>query len=424
MPLGRPEETPVAGTRSAKAARTRESILDAASSLIVSRGIGALSLRDIASKAGISHPGLLRHFSSKGELLLALVERFTTRTTIWINESGHGPGLASAVAVAEHNASEPGYIELFTALAGEATAKSHPAHNRLAERYGQLRRTITDDYGSDPEARSYATRFAAGWDGLQLQALYEPSIDVAAALGRVLNPGMHASDTSPTLLPPDPLPISSMVQSEKSGYANGRKRRATIIADASHLFAERGYYATSLREIAESVGISKSTLLHHFGSKEDLLTAVLVHRDQVLLDVPERRGGPRAELTGVVQGARSLCARPGLIELYIVMSCGAVAPGHPAHDYFVRRNESGRSYFKNLFERLQASGDVAMTRDPAHEAAWLMAVWDGLQLQWLYDPDAVDVAEELAAQVASVLEPVNTLEPAVSEPGQSALNAG
>ena len=41
--------------------------------------------------------------------------------------------------------------------------------------------------------------------------------------------------------------------------------------------------------------------------------------------------------------------------------------------------------------------------DPARAATHLIALWDGLQVQWLLDRRSVDVAEELLAQVHGIL---------------------
>jgi len=65
------------------------------------------------------------------------------------------------------------------------------------------------------------------------------------------------------------------------------------ILDASLvLFAERGYDKTSLREIAEQVGVTKAALYYHFPSKEEILVALLeplVQMQNAL--VAELRGG-------------------------------------------------------------------------------------------------------------------------------------
>jgi AcrR family transcriptional regulator len=48
-----------------------------------------------------------------------------------------------------------------------------------------------------------------------------------------------------------------------------------IMAKASELFYERGYGATSIRDIADAVGISSSTMYHHFRNKQEVLFAIV-----------------------------------------------------------------------------------------------------------------------------------------------------
>jgi len=47
--------------------------------------------------------------------------------------------------------------------------------------------------------------------------------------------------------------------------------RARVQQVALELFAERGYEKTSLREIAERLGVTKAALYYHFKSKEDIV---------------------------------------------------------------------------------------------------------------------------------------------------------
>ena len=56
---------------------------------------------------------------------------------------------------------------------------------------------------------------------------------------------------------------------------DGGRTRATVLAAAEGLFAERGYEGTSLEEIGSVAGVSRGTPSYFFGSKEELYRAVL-----------------------------------------------------------------------------------------------------------------------------------------------------
>lgn len=57
-----------------------------------------------------------------------------------------------------------------------------------------------------------------------------------------------------------------------------------LVATATELFASKGYQATSVRDIANAMGMTVSNIYHYFGSKEGLLRAILKHYSQILLD--------------------------------------------------------------------------------------------------------------------------------------------
>ncbi|WP_157414202.1 TetR/AcrR family transcriptional regulator [Agromyces allii] len=405
-------------SRAAATARTRANIVAAASRLFIERGFGAVSVRDIATEAGLSHPGVIRHFASKDEILEAVVAEFTAITEADL-ETKFGPtgdGLRTFGEVARRNAEIEGYLPLFSVLAGEATSDAHPAHEHFRERHAELRARSSVlfqaaiDAGELPpgtDAMGETIRLAAAWDGLQLMSLYLPGrfdlptlldAHLAQLRGEPVPAGLVPASPSLPLFEPDPVDV---------GYAPGRVRRLQIIADASTLFASRGFHATSLREIADQVGIGKSTLLHHFSSKEELLAAVIARRDATI-DIRSEFAavvGPLNALDGLAESARIAAdLEPGLIELYAVLSAEAAAPTHPGHAYFERRFEWGISRFTTLFEA--AAPALRADLDPVFEATWIIALWDGLQLQWLYDPESVDVAEQLAAHLAHLARPV------------------
>ena len=63
----------------------------------------------------------------------------------------------------------------------------------------------------------------------------------------------------------------------------GRATRARIVAAAAALVRERGAAETSLDEVLERAGVSKSQLYHYFQDKADLLRAVVAHQADRLL---------------------------------------------------------------------------------------------------------------------------------------------
>ena len=69
---------------------------------------------------------------------------------------------------------------------------------------------------------------------------------------------------------------------------------AAILASARALFAERGFEATSIGDIAQAAGVAKGAVYHHYPTKEAIFLEVLdaVHRDVAA-------AGPPGELLGV-----------------------------------------------------------------------------------------------------------------------------
>lgn len=62
-------------------------------------------------------------------------------------------------------------------------------------------------------------------------------------------------------------------------------RRAQIVDCAIEVIAELGYGATSIRKIADRVGVAMSVVLYHFGNKDDLVAAVVERGYRTLLEV-------------------------------------------------------------------------------------------------------------------------------------------
>ena len=165
------------------------------------------------------------------------------------------------------------------------------------------------------------------------------------------------------------------------------------------MVARDGYSRTTIRELADEVGSSPMGVLHHFGSKEALLAEVIRRRDS--LDSLDSEGSSLLEKSdaGLIDGLPQLVRHnadvPGLVQLYTRVAAEATEPDHHAHAYFQERYERARREYASAVEREQQAGRLAADIAPDSLAVVLVALVDGLQNQWLYDPE-IDMASVVA----------------------------
>lgn len=187
-------------------------------------------------------------------------------------------------------------------------------------------------------------------------------------------------------------------------YAKSEHTKKAILDAALEVFAEAGYRSGSLRDVAERVGISEAGLLHHFPSKSALLAQVLERRDEQTQAQFNFDPADGAEaVRNLVALARYNASTPGVVELYCTLSAEATSPDHPAHAYFARRYDFTRDMIQRAFEDLQNHGKLRNGVDPATAARGVIAIFDGLQIQWLLDRGVLDMADELRAYLHTVV---------------------
>lgn len=191
----------------------------------------------------------------------------------------------------------------------------------------------------------------------------------------------------------------------RRGYASGEARRERILALALQEFAEHGYRGASLARIAERAELTQAGLLHHFKSKELLLVAVLEYRDEVdarRFDL-EKAGGVAAlrALADVVDYNSRV---PGLVQLFSVISGEAVTADHPGHAWARARYRRLRQALAGALRRAVGSGEFRADLDAEAHADRVIAMMDGLQTQWLIDPERVDMATLFRGYVDDLIE--------------------
>lgn len=170
-------------------------------------------------------------------------------------------------------------------------------------------------------------------------------------------------------------------------YPKGVARRKQIIRAAARIFAQYGYHAGSLRNIADDVGVTSAALIRHFGTKEALLMAVLEYW-------AEESKSASNSATGLdhIRQLPALMAyhltHRGLIELFLTLATEASYPQHPAREFIVRRYETTVANLSGHLREAIIAGQVQLQQEQVEsEARGLVALMDGIELQWLLRPE-------------------------------------
>lgn len=182
------------------------------------------------------------------------------------------------------------------------------------------------------------------------------------------------------------------------------RRRKEILESAARTIALHGYAGATLAAIAEDVGISAPSLLHHFRNKESLLTELLQYRDEL----SRRDGGSDFDEGGQIAldhlgtTAELNANARGLTQLYAVLLGESITEGHPAQEYFRERFVGLRAPVRDAI--LETIADPSVSEEAVLEAATaIIAVMDGVQYQFLLDPDAVDMAAVTRRTIRALL---------------------
>jgi AcrR family transcriptional regulator len=196
----------------------------------------------------------------------------------------------------------------------------------------------------------------------------------------------------------------------RGNYAVTAARRESIIDSALEIFGKSGYNGSSVKQVALAVGITEAGVLHHFGTKSNLLIEVLRVRDDTSAHfIPSDGSHPLDFVSGWINLMAFNVSQPGIVDLFTKLAAESTDVDHPAHAYFKNRYVFVTQFCEKYFDRLSASGYMNSVADSRTLSIALIALADGLQLQWLHDRD-VDICAELRSFFKSVLNPDAWLE--------------
>ncbi len=203
------------------------------------------------------------------------------------------------------------------------------------------------------------------------------------------------------------------LQGKQNGAGKTEKlKRARITQKAielvaSELFARKGFGATSLDDIAESLGATKGALYYHVKNKEEILRliylTVLTVSEEPLRRIVEADLLPSEKLRRAIEHQTSVAAdrSPAMTVFYREQH---YLTGPFAREIILRKKAYER-YFEQIIEEGQASGVFQPSIDPKIATYGLLGMCNWLS-QW-YRPEGQYSPQQIAAMFENMVRGMN-----------------
>ena len=161
----------------------------------------------------------------------------------------------------------------------------------------------------------------------------------------------------------------------RSKTPESRPARQRILDVAGELFYCDGFRAVGVDTVVERSGVAKTTLYHHFPSKDELIVAYLEDANErfwawfgdAIVGAPE----PRAKLVVLFEAVGRLARSPECLGCTFQGTAAEFPdPDHPGH-------RAAKAHKQAVLRRLRELADQAGARDPAELARELLLLMDG-----------------------------------------------
>lgn len=203
--------------------------------------------------------------------------------------------------------------------------------------------------------------------------------------------------------------------------ARALDRQQRILEAAADVFAQRGYEAAAVEEIASSAGTSKGGLYFHFPGKEALLLALLDHTSSLLMSrvqaaVDEEREPVDKAAAALLTLLRTLGKHRSLARIFALEALGA---GPKLNRRILDLHQRFETVIQEQLDEAIARGAIAPIDARVTAQAWV-GILNAVLTRWLLDPKA-GTLDELFPTLRRLLlqsvglrldEPAETAEPA------------
>jgi AcrR family transcriptional regulator len=183
-----------------------------------------------------------------------------------------------------------------------------------------------------------------------------------------------------------------------------------ILDAAIDLFGRNGYRSTTIKAIADAVGVADASLMHHFDSKAAILEAALL-RDEVVANrelLAQLAPGGLEAIRGLGAWGDRMAADPATTSLQIVLTAEGLNLTSELLERFKSRYRSVLGKVAESIQRGIDAGEIRPDVDAMHEAAAFVAFLDGIRVVWFYVDRKIDLGEQVRSYAANVMERIAT----------------
>lgn len=158
-----------------------------------------------------------------------------------------------------------------------------------------------------------------------------------------------------------------------------------VVDAATALIAEQGSRALTLAAVGEAAGYSRGIVSHHFGSRENLLRAVM--RDAQVFDLPDPGGSAGDWLADTVRAYLENVARPRpAARAFLKMWGEAIATDPVLTPLYAEQDARFRRLLADKVREGIGDGSVRADADPEAMAVFLLGLLRGIALQLISTP--------------------------------------
>jgi AcrR family transcriptional regulator len=173
------------------------------------------------------------------------------------------------------------------------------------------------------------------------------------------------------------------------------QRKLQILEAALTCFARKGYHQTTIDEIVEEAGLSKGGLYWHFSSKKELFLEIFEYMtadtEALLSDAVPAGGSAKEALIAVLHSFIALVTDDDLQELmWLLMDVWTQNRQDPeVNEVAIAMYRRFRQPLVQIIEQGVATGEFRPV-DAGALAGIIIAIFDGLMVQWTIDGQTVD----------------------------------